>query len=88
MLELKDPKFRTTVAEPTSELVVEWRALTIAILDELVPQVARKLELPEEHFSLLMLLQGGSWSAGRLLAYRRNNNGDPPIKLKNTGAVF
>ena len=88
VLELKDPKFRTTVAEPTSELVVEWRALTIAILDELVPQVARKLELPEEHFSLLMLLQGGSWSAGRLLAYRRNNNGDPPIKLKNTGAVF
>ena len=88
VLELKDPKFSTAVAEPTSELIVEWRALTIAILDELVPQVARKLELTDEKFSLLMLLQGGSWSAGRLLAYQRNKNGEPPIKLKNTGAVF
>jgi hypothetical protein len=88
VLELKDPKFRTAVAEPSSELIVEWRALTIAILDELVPQVARKLELTDEKFSLSMLLQGGSWSAGRLLAYQRNNNGEPPIKLNNTGAVF
>ena len=88
VLELIEPQSRQIVAEPTSELVVEWRSLTIAILDELVPQVARTLGIRENEFCLPMLLQGGSWSAGRFLAYRRSKDGEPPINLRNTGAVF
>ena len=88
VLEFIDPKSRQIVTEPTSELVVEWRALTIAILDELVPRVASALGIRENEFSLPMLLQGGSWSAGRFLAYRRSKDGEPPINLRNTGAVF
>ena len=88
VLKLIDPTPRQIAIEPTSELVVEWRALTIAILDELVPRVACALGIRENEFSLPMLLQGGSWSAGRFLAYRRNKDGEPPINLRNTGAVF
>jgi hypothetical protein len=88
VLEFIDPTSRQIITEPSSELVVEWRALTIAILDELVPRVACALGIGENEFSLPMFLQGGSWSAGRFLAYQRSKDGEPPIKLRNTGAVF
>ena len=45
-----------------SEIVVEWRALTVALLDEMVVRVRRQLAVNEDDFPLACLLQGGSWS--------------------------
>jgi hypothetical protein len=74
--------------EVSSELVVEWRALTVALIDDLLPLVRERLALGAD-FTLLHLLQGGTWSAGREIARtRRPPNGPPPIPLIADGTVF
>ena len=71
-----------------SEIVVEWRALTVALLDEMVVRVRRQLAVNEDDFPLACLLQGGSWSAGRRLAEQLRPDGSPPLRLHMTGTVF
>ena len=70
-----------------SEIVVEWRALTVALLDEMVVRVRRQLAVDEDDFPLACLLQGGSWSAGRRLAQQLRPDGSPPRRLHMTGTV-
>jgi hypothetical protein len=68
-----------------SELVVEWRALTVTLLDELAPHVRARLgraDLP-----LACILEGGTWAAGRELALQWRG-GDPPLVIKSDGTVF
>jgi uncharacterized protein DUF1688 len=70
-----------------SELIVEWRALTVALLDALREATQRRLGL--ETLSMSQLLQGGSWSAGRTIALdKRPPQGPPPIAVKADGTVF
>ena len=72
----------------TSELVVEWRALTVALIDELLEPVRQRLGLGAD-FTLPHLLQGGTWSAGRAIArVLRPPNGPPPIPLVGDGTVL
>lgn len=70
------------------EMIVEWRALTIILLDKLCTHVRQKLSLSPSQFKLPNLLEGGSWKAGRILAFQNNPNGNPPIKLKTQGIIF
>jgi hypothetical protein len=73
--------------EVASELIVEWRALTVALMDRLRDSVRRRLGLTS--FSLSQLLQGGTWLAGRTIAGRlRPPDGPPPIAVKADGTVF
>jgi Protein of unknown function (DUF1688) len=73
--------------EVASELIVEWRALTVALLDRLREAVRRQLGLAT--FSMSQLLQGGTWNAGRVVALeRRPPDGLPPIAVKADGTVF
>jgi hypothetical protein len=79
-----DPAVAHDVA---SELIVEWRALTVALMDRLRDSVRRRLGLTS--FSLSQLLQGGTWLAGRTIAGRlRPPDGAPPIAVKADGTVF
>jgi len=71
-----------------SPLVVEWRALTIALLDELVGKVRRRLNLDAAAFSLAQLLQGGTWKTGRSLAAKLRSDGSPPIRIISDGSMF
>ena len=71
-----------------SEIVVEWRALTVALRDEMGVRVRRQLAVDEDDFPLACLLQGGSWSAGRRLAQQLRPDGSPPLRLHMTGTVF
>jgi hypothetical protein len=68
-----------------SELVVEWRALTVALLDELAPRVRSRLEAPDLPFACI--LEGGTWAAGRQLA-QELRGGDPPLTVRSDGTVF
>ena len=68
-----------------SELVVEWRALTVALIDELAPQVRTRLGVPT--LPLACILEGGTWAAGRELATQLRG-GDPPLAIKSDGTVF
>ena len=73
--------------EVHSEPVVEWRALTVWLLDRVAAGVRRKLSLSAEQLPLASVLQGGTWSAGRKLAEQRRG-GVPPLDLAIDGTVF
>jgi hypothetical protein len=68
-----------------SELVVEWRALTVALLDELAPRVRQLLGVPDLPFACV--LEGGTWAAGRELAAELRD-GAPPLTINSDGTVF
>ncbi len=71
-----------------SELVVEWRALTVTLMDRLLEGVRAKLALGSD-FTLPQMLQGGTWSAGRKIArVLRPPDGPPPILVAADGTVF
>ena len=74
--------------EPQHEAVVEWRALTVALLDELAPLVRLRLGLSAAELPLAAVLEGGTWSAGRRIAKELRAIGDPPLKIISDGTVF
>ena len=83
------PKHETTGPYPVdSELVVEWRALTVALLDEVAAAVRRVLGRDAAGFPLAKVLQGGTWTAGRRIARERRPDGSPPIRVASDGTVF
>ncbi len=88
LIALKDPDDAEESHKPSDELIVEWRALTVALLDELRVPVAERLGLAPDSFPLARLLEGGSWHAGRKIAKEKRKNADPPIKIVSDGTVF
>jgi hypothetical protein len=70
-----------------SVIVVEWRALTVALLDRLAREVRRLSGLDAEALPLGSVLEGGGWAAGRRLAERRPG-GAPPIRVSSDGTLF
>lgn len=68
--------------------IVEWRGLTVALLDRLRPLVAHKLGLAERDFSIGQLLEGGTWWAGRSIAQGLRDGGGPPVRTLSDGTLF
>lgn len=87
VLVLRDPAWMERVWAVGDELVVEWRALTVALLDELAPLVRARLEVDADRMPLACVLEGGTWAAGRALA-RRLRGGGPPLTVTSDGTVF
>jgi len=71
-----------------SALVVEWRALTVALLDRLAEEMRGRLDMDKTSLPLAKVLQGGSWAAGRALARRLRADGSPPVKVISDGTIF
>ncbi|RZI96837.1 MAG: DUF1688 family protein [Variovorax sp.] len=69
------------------EFIVEWRALTVALLDELAPRVRKTLGRSEDEMPLACVLEGGTWAAGRAMA-QRLRGGSPPLLIESDGTVF
>ena len=88
VLSLRDSTQATREHDVGSPLVVEWRALTVALLDALANEVRRRLNLDAAAFPLARLLQGGTWAAGRSLAVRLRPDGSSPIRVISDGSVF
>ena len=87
-IEPRGPALLRQVLDPQSEAVVEWRALTVALMDPLVDLVRTKLGL-DSRFAMPHLLQGGTWSAGRKIARElRPSAGPSPIPVAADGTVF
>jgi hypothetical protein len=84
VLRLRDTALAQRNWSVGDELVVEWRALTVALLDELVPLVRAELgaDVP-----LACVLEGGTWQAGRATAHRLRG-GLPPLTIISDGTVF
>jgi len=88
VLALRDLSDAARAHEVGSPLVVEWRALTVALLDRLALAVRARLNKNSAALPLAKVLQGGSWTAGRELAFARRADGSPPIKVISDGTVF
>lgn len=88
VIRLKDPAAAAQPHEVGSHLVVEWRALTVALLDRITPLVRERLGLSAEAMPLAKVLEGGTWAAGRRLARERRADGGPPLHVVSDGTVF
>jgi hypothetical protein len=88
VLVFRDAEMAQQAHEVASSLVVEWRALTVAMLDRVADGVRRRLGLDASSMPLAKILQGGTWAAGRLLARERRADASPPVKVSSDGTVF
>ena len=73
---------------PSSPVVVEWRALTVVLLDLIGDRVQRLLGKSPEELPLIKVLEGGTWAAGRQIAQQLRPTGAPPITIQSDGTVF
>jgi len=88
VLKLRDPAVATREHAVDSELVVEWRALTVALLDRLAEGMRQRLGMDRRTLPLAKVLQGGTWAAGRTIAKKLRPGGGPPLKVVSDGTVF
>jgi hypothetical protein len=88
VLQLKDKENLFKPHEPYSELIIEWRALTVALLDELALLIRQKLHKNASTLPLAKILQGGTWEAGRRIAKQKRQDGSPPLHIISDGTVF
>jgi hypothetical protein len=88
VIALKDEGDRQTAHEVSSPLVVEWRALTVALLDEIGAVIRSRLGRTPEELPLAKVLEGGSWAAGRRIAREKRVDGGPPLAIVSDGTVF
>jgi hypothetical protein len=88
VLTLRDPAEAARAHAVDSELVVEWRALTVALLDRLADQVRMELDASPEELPLGCILEGGTWAAGREIAREKREDGTPPLTILSDGTVF
>lgn len=66
--------------------IVEWRCLTIGLLDELHELINKRLRV---NLTLPQVIEAGSWKAGReIAAEKRPSTKGPPIELYSDGTVF
>ena len=87
VLRLRDTAQASQPHAAGDELIVEWRALTVALLDELAPLVRKQLGLTAAKMPLACVLEGGTWAAGRALA-QQLRGGQPPLNIISDGTVF
>ena len=71
-----------------SEPVVEWRALTVTLLDHLAVRVRECLGKSAHDLPLVRVLEGGSWAAGREIAFECRADGSPPLTVTSDGTLF
>jgi hypothetical protein len=88
VLTFRDADAAQQAHEVASPLVVEWRALTVALLDRVADGLRHRLGLDAVSMPLAKILEGGTWAAGRLLARERRADASPPVKVISDGTVF
>jgi hypothetical protein len=84
----KHARVRDVVHAPGDQVIVEWRALTVALIDRVAEGVREKLGKSPGELPLASVLEGGTWAAGRAVAARLRPGGGSPIQIKSDGTVF
>ena len=76
--------------DASDDVIVEWRAMTICLLDRVHKDVNRALGLTgANELTLAQVLEAGTWKAGREIAeVQRPNTRGSPIGIVSDGTVF
>jgi hypothetical protein len=88
LLQAKDLNVFQQAHAVDSEIIVEWRALTVILLDRIAEEIRNQLGMNAAQLPLVKVLQGGTWSAGRRIAAELRPDGVPPIQIQSDGTVF
>jgi Protein of unknown function (DUF1688) len=88
VIERRGPALLDRALDAFSEPVVEWRALTVTLLDRLAAGVRERLGKNPQEFPLACVLEGGSWAAGREIARERRADGASPLTILSDGTLF
>ncbi len=88
VLELRDPSLAQHTFDAGDDVVVEWRALTVQLLDRVADGVRAVLGKTADELPLARVLQGGTWTAGREIARTQRPDGRPPLRVRSDGTVF
>ena len=84
----RDPRLLAKTWKPQDEFIIEWRALTVVLLDELAVLVRARLGKTAEELPLACILEGGTWAAGREIAQELRADGAPPLRIESDGTIF
>jgi len=80
--------------DATGDVIVEWRAMTVVLLDMIADMVneklTQKLGKDTRPLTLAQILEAGTWKAGRELAakLRPDDNACSPILMFSDGTLF
>lgn len=88
VIQLKQPEIGQQPHPPDSTVIVEWRALTVILLDQVASLIRERLGCSAQELPLVKILQGGTWTAGRQIAAQLRPDASPPIQLLSDGTVF
>ncbi|RJE17203.1 Conserved fungal protein [Aspergillus sclerotialis] len=98
VLELKDEALKVGMESSkqtipsfgaSSDTIVEWRAMTVALLDELLEMVNKHFAHQNVRLSLPQMLEAGTWKGGRELAAKlRPQTKSSPILIEGDGTLF
>jgi len=88
ILRLKDPSWLEQEVNVGTELIVEWRALTVVLIELLAKDLRQRLGTSAEEMPLASILEGGTWFAGRQVAKSLRPDGSSPIRIRLDGTVF
>ncbi|KAF2028272.1 DUF1688-domain-containing protein [Setomelanomma holmii] len=69
------------------DVVVEWRAMTLVLVDKLYKAVLEQMD--GVHITMAQLLEAGTWKSGReVAAKKRPETKSSPIIIESDGTVF
>jgi hypothetical protein len=69
------------------DVIVEWRAMTLVLVDKLYKIVLERMD--GVHLSMAQLLEAGTWKSGReVAAKKRPDTKSSPIIIESDGTVF
>ena len=88
LISLRNPELAQQAWATSSDLIIEWRALTVCLLDKLGKKIADALGKTPDEFPLAKVLEGGTWAAGRRLAITTRGDLSPPLQIISDGTVF
>lgn len=98
VLSLKSDSLNRGLANPSSidnlpafsagdDVIVEWRAMTLVLVDKLYELVKQRMQGVE--ISMAQLLEAGTWKSGREVAkQKRPQTKSSPIVIVSDGTVF
>lgn len=88
IVQLKDPFWLSQEVNVGTQLIIEWRALSIVLIDRVADELRSRLGLSADELPLASVLEGGTWHAGRMMAKQMRPDGSSPIRIRLDGTVF